>query len=218
MRLLAATAAALLIGTSAGAVTVINGSFEDGTPPPGMFTSLAAGDTTITGWEVLSAGVDYIGSLWVASNGSRSLDLSAMSAGGVKQTISGFTVGQAYRISFDLSSNPDGIDGPKQALVSATGGGAVTYTYTDVTNSYADMKYVTMTYDFIASNTTQDIQFRSLEFNPFGTVLDNVSIAELPNEIPSTVPEPATWGLMLAGFVMVGAAARRRGRLHARAA
>lgn len=27
----------------------------------------------------------------------------------------------------------------------------------------------------------------------------------------STVPEPATWALMLAGFGMVGAAARRRG-------
>ena len=218
MRLLAATAAALLIGTSAGAVTVINGSFEDGVAP-GSYTTLATGDTTsLPGWEVLSVGVDYIGSYWVASAGSRSIDLSAISSGGVKQSISGFTAGATYRITFDLSANPDGASRPKRALVSATGGVSQEYTYANTLNTTSDMMYETFTYDFVASGTLQDIQFRSEENNAYGTVLDNVSIAEVTLETPGVVSESATWGLMLGGFMMVGAAARRRGRTRSIAA
>lgn len=48
----------------------------------------------------------------------------------------------------------------------------------------------------------------ALTFNAFGTsdgfggYLDNITVSQ--------VPEPATWGLMIAGFAMVGAVARRR--------
>ncbi|QXQ08593.1 PEPxxWA-CTERM sorting domain-containing protein [Sphingosinicellaceae bacterium] len=80
------------------------------------------------------------------------------------------------------------------------------------------MMYETFTYDFVASGTMQDIQFRSEENNAYGTVLDNVSIAEVTLETSGVVPEPATWGLMLGGFMMVGVAARRRGRIRSIAA
>ncbi|TRW14247.1 PEPxxWA-CTERM sorting domain-containing protein [Glacieibacterium frigidum] len=43
--------------------------------------------------------------------------------------------------------------------------------------------------------------------NSGGVVLDNISV--------TAVPEPATWGLMIAGFGMVGFTARRRAALAA---
>lgn len=68
-------AIALMTGLPAEANLLTNGSFETG-PNPGSFTNFAAGSTAITGWTVSTPGnIDYIGSLWVAANGSRSLDL-----------------------------------------------------------------------------------------------------------------------------------------------
>ncbi len=210
MRLvLAATAAAaLLTASAANAVTFVNGSFEDGLADIGLFTTIPTDDTTsITGWRVLSDGVDYIGSLWEASDGSRSLDLSALSSGGVSQQITGFEVGKRYRITFDLSGNPDGGEGIRTLVMSATGGEAVLYEYVvGPENSAGNMLYQTLTYDFVASNTMQGVQFRSLENSSFGVVLDNVSI--------SLIPEPATWGLMVVGFAMTGALVRRRARVR----
>ena len=165
----------------------------------------ATGDTTsLPGWEVLSEGIDYIGTYWQASDGTRSLDLSALAAGGIMQRVAGFEIGKHYRITFDLSANPGETFRPKRMGVSATGGEPEIYNYATTDNTNADMKYQTYTYDFVASGLTQDIQFRSLEKNAFGTVLDNVSIA--------LVPEPATWGLMLAGFGLTGVLVRRRAR------
>ena len=208
MRMLLATAAAALLATGASAVTVVNGSFEDGIAlPDGGFTTLATGDTTsLPGWEVLSDGVDYIGTYWQASNGSRSLDLSAATSGGVMQTVTGFETGKRYKMTFDVSGNPGGGDNPKGIMVSATGGVAQEFFYLlTPANSNSNMLYQTYTYYFTASSGTQDIQFRSAEYNPYGSVLDNVSI--------SLVPEPATWGLMLAGFAMTGGLVRRRARM-----
>ncbi len=209
MRILAVTAAALLAASSAGAATIVNGSFEDGVAlPDGGFTTLDTGDTTsITGWTVLTAGIDYIGTYWQASNGSRSLDLSAMTSGGVMQTINDLVVGQHYRVSFDVSANSGGELGTKRILVSESDGIAESRWYElTAANSNSNMLYQTFTYDFIAGHTFGDLQFRSEEFNPYGTVLDNVSI--------SIVPEPTIWGLMIVGFASVGGLVRRRNRMQ----
>lgn len=204
MRILAAIATGLLAASSAHAVSFVNGSFEDGMALEGSFTQVDTDDSTsISGWTVLSEGVDLIGTYWQASDGSRSLDLSAMTSGGVAQMLTGFEVGKHYRITFDLSGNPDGGDNPKRLQMSATGGEAVVYSYTLVSeNSASNMLWQTLTYDFVASGSMQMVQFRSLEYNPYGVALDNVSI--------SLVPEPATWGLLMAGFGLVGITARRR--------
>ena len=121
------------------------------------------------------------------------------------QTITGLDVGKRYRVTFDLSANPDGPNGMKRLTVSASNGAAESrfYDLTDA-NSPANMLYQTNTYDFIAGNTYADLAFRSAVFDPYGVVLDNVTI--------SVVPEPAVWGLMLTGFALTGASVRRRRR------
>ena len=205
MRLVAAIAAAVVAGSSAGATTIINGSFEQGAAiTGGGFITVPTGDSTsITGWTVLSDGVDYIGTYWQASDGDRSLDMSAMTSGGVMQSVAGFEVGKRYRLTFDLSANSGGALGTKTALVSATGGGAEIFEYElTAANSTTNMAYQSYTYEFTASGTSQDIQFRSQVFDPYGVVLDNVAI--------SLVPEPAAWTLLIAGFAMTGVAMRRR--------
>lgn len=60
-------------------------------------------------------------------------------------------------------------------------------------------------FDFTATSATETLSFLA-RGGPAGlppyALLDGVSL--------TAVPEPATWGLMIAGFAMVGAAARRR--------
>ncbi len=202
-KILMAACAAVSLGSAAQAVTLINGSFENGVDP-GVFVTLAGGDTTsLVGWTVQPAGVDYIGSYWVASDGNRSLDMSALDGGQITQRLTGLTAGKTYTVGFDMSGNPAGGNDTRRLTVSATGGNAETFVYAmSAANSTENMLWQHYSYSFVASSSSQDLQFLSQEHNPFGPALDNVTL--------SVVPEPAVWGLMLFGFGLIGLAVRRR--------
>lgn len=195
-------AAAALLSCSAAQAQIVNGSFEDGVDP-GTFSTVNVGQNNITGWDVTSGSVDYIGSYWQASNGSRSVDLSGVSIGTLAQTISGLTVGQSYRVSFDVSRNPDGGDTPRTGTFTA-GAQSFGFSYSNTGNSFADMQWETVSYTFLATAGSSIISFASDASGGccFGPALDNVRIA--------AVPEPATWALMITGFGLAGAAVRRR--------
>lgn len=209
-----AGAIGLLAMAPAGAATIVNGSFELGTDPGDSFTSQAAGSTAITGWTVGGFGVDYIGGYWQASDGVRSLDLSMLSSGSVSQAID-TVIGQLYTVTFDLSGNPDAGTGSKISVVSISGSLPNVETYTvGATNSHTNMNWETFSYSFTAFATSSLLTFASAEFNPYGPALDNVSIVEGGGGSGSTVPEPANWALLLAGFGLVGIASRRRGALQ----
>jgi hypothetical protein len=108
-KLLAISILASLVAFSAQASTFVNGSFELGTAP-GQFITLNGGDSTsITGSTVGggSNGVDYIGSYWTASDGSRSIDLNGLVPGSIFQTFD-VVAGQTYQVSFDFAGNPAG--------------------------------------------------------------------------------------------------------------
>lgn len=201
-----ALVAAAALASSAQAIVVINGSFEQGAPITGGSDLLSPGNTTsITGWRVLPTGSDYVdNTLWDAQKGSRSVELSGASTGGISQFLGPqFTPGQQYRISFWLSANPFAADGTYRALVSASGGGAKQFFYTKTAdNSPTNMLYQRYFYLWTPGSTTSSIAFRTIDPGPLGVVVDNVSV--------SLVPEPATWALLLAGFGMTGFAMRRR--------
>jgi len=74
------TAACLLAApvSHTDAAAFANGSFELG-PTPGSFVTLNNGDTSITGWTVVNGDIDYVGSYWVASDGTRSLEIAGLS-------------------------------------------------------------------------------------------------------------------------------------------
>lgn len=206
------TAAALLASAAtAGAATLVNGSFEIGTDPNPSFSTQSAGSTAITGWTVGGFGVDYVGNYWMASDGVRSIDLSALNSGSVSQTFD-TVIGSAYTVLFDLSGNPDGGVGTRTAVVSIAGSlpGVRTYSVGPA-NSTTAMNWETFSYEFTAFANTSTLVFASAEYNPFGPALDNVSVNLTGGGTGADVPEPASWALMLIGFGMVGVAARRRG-------
>ena len=209
----AAWAVGLLAMSPAGAAAIVNGSFEIGTDPGATFSSQTAGSSAITGWTVGGFGVDYIGGYWQASDGVRSIDLSYLSAGSVSQAID-TVIGQVYTVNFDLSGNPDGGTGGKISVVSISGSLPDIKTYVvGPSNSLSQMNWETFTYTFTAFATSSLLTFASDEYGPYGPALDNVSILS-DGGTGSTVPEPANWALMVAGFGMIGFASRRRSALR----
>jgi choice-of-anchor C domain-containing protein len=214
MRSIIALGVLLLASTSAQATInlVVNGSFENGVNPNGQLALSAGDSTSLFGWTVLSGGIDYVDNSaagWDASTGSRSIELNGANArGGVRQRVFGFIPGRSYQLKFALSANPfETAPRPKnfRAIVSVTGGVAEIDTYTlTAANTPSNMLYDMYQYNFVASKTFQDLQFRSNTSGTFGPVIDAVSI--------SFVPEATTWAMLVVGFGLVGVASRRRTR------
>ena len=204
MRKVMAALVAMSLPAAAHAASITNGSFEDGVDP-GTFTTVNAGQTNITGWDVLAGSVDYIGTYWQASDGVRSVDLSGNSIGTLGQTVTGLTAGQAYKVTFDVSRNPDGGVTPRTGVFSANGQ-TFNFAYSDATSTRANMKWETVSYNFLATAATAQISFSADASGGccFGPALDNVRI--------SAVPEPASWAMMVGGFTLLGGVMRRSRR------
>lgn len=204
-RIVALSAATMLAGT-ANAASFINGSFEDSSVVlPKSFVTLEAGNNQIAGWTVTSGSIDYKRHYWRASDGNFSIDLAGNAIGSIAQTFD-TVAGQQYTITFDMSANPDGGTDPRNLLLSIDGGPAHVFMHPGGTRK-GDMNWLTQTFQFVAAGISTTISFGADGSSNgfYGTALDNVWIG-------LAVPEPATWAMLIAGFGMVGAAARRRPR------
>jgi choice-of-anchor C domain-containing protein len=174
-------AAALLsigvVGT-VGAAHNTNSSFESGVDP-GSFTTLQSPDSSsIDNWTVSAGSVDYIGSYWEASDGTRSLDMSGDSAGTVTKTFS-TVVGHTYEVTFALAGNPDGGPAMKALSVSA-GNDTQTYEFTNTTETTReDMGWAQRTFAFTATTTSTTLSFASQTEGFWGPALDNVTITNV---------------------------------------
>jgi choice-of-anchor C domain-containing protein len=192
---------------------ISNGSFETASITPGSFTNVASGSTAITGWTVSLGNIDYIGSLWTASNGSRSLDLEGSAGtcnlvipncpGGISQSFS-TVAGQQYQVTFDLAGNPLNLPVTKTILVSAAGQ-SQTFTFNVTGHNTANMGWVTDTWTFTASGATTTLEFDTGDSpaTGWGPALDNVSV----DLVGTTVPEPTS--LLLLGSGLLVLAGRR---------
>jgi len=204
-----AFAAALAAGIGvplhgAHAVTIINGSFENGVANIGDFKTINATDSTsITGWTVSGGSVDYIGTYWTAADGSRSLDMNGLSAGTITQLVTGLTNGQQYKVTFDLAGNTDAGPTIKTLDVTASAGSNA-YAFSIAGHDRNNMGWVTESFVFTADGASDLLSFSSAVFsggtgdNPaaFGPALDNVSI--------SATPLPSTWLMLLSAFAGLG--------------
>jgi choice-of-anchor C domain-containing protein len=194
--------------TSANAATFTNGSFESGIAP-GTFTTLSGGDSTsITGWTVDPVNIDYIGSYWQAGDGNRSIDMNGLAHGGLTQTFD-TTAGQAYKVTFLLSGNPDNGHNPAiKTLDVLTNNVSHPFSFDTTGNSLANMGWTQESFTFVAgAGNSSTIDFKSTTFMPegcpcFGPALDGVSV--------TAVPEPESYAMMLAGLGLMGFIARRR--------
>lgn len=197
---------ALASASGANAATVINGDFETGTDPnasPNGFITLTAPDSAnLPGWTISSGSIDYVGNYWQAQGGSaRSVDLAGISLGTLSQSIA-TVAGQLYEVTFWASKNPDGGDPTRTGTVSF-GGGSQTFAYSAI-NDRSNMNWQQYSFDFTATGPTSLLSFAADASAGccYGPALDTVSVA--------AVPEPATWGMMLLGFLGIGAVLRRR--------
>lgn len=197
-----------LLALPARANLLTNGSFETGTNP-GLFTDLAGGSTAITGWTVTLNHLDYIGSLWTASNGSRSLDLegsvcvlfTSNCAGGISQSFA-TTPGQQYTVTFDLAGNPLNIPVTKIIDVLAAGQDQ-TFSFSVAGRSPSNMGWTTHTWAFTASAATTTLEFRTADgtaTSGWGPALDNVSVDPVGS---TSVPEPGAFALIGLGIAVL---------------
>jgi len=191
-----ALVAAMLSAGYAQASTelVVNGNFESFTG--GAFTgyeTVGNGQTTITGWNVSDTSVDLINNGQYGAINGTSIDmLGTPGPGAISQTLN-TVAGKSYTLSFDLSRNP----GDSSALfVSLNGGNATEYTGTTTATPYS--------MNFIATSNSTVLKFESAATVAYsGAVIDNVSVM-------AAVPEPETYGMLLAGLGLIGFMARRR--------
>jgi choice-of-anchor C domain-containing protein len=199
----------LIVTPVQAANLVQNGSFENGANP-GLFQTLDAVSTVITGWTVSQGSIDYIGALWQASNGSRSLDLSGGNAGRIQQTFN-TTVGGTYRVTFDLAGNPNASPIIKDMRVSA-GGSSADFSFDTTGKSNSNMGWLSKSWDFTANSTTTTLEFIDLTNSIAASALDNVSVIALsPPSTPTPIPEPSSvLGLLSLGVLGISSALKRQ--------
>ncbi|NCR17139.1 MAG: choice-of-anchor C family protein [Microcystis aeruginosa LL13-03] len=171
-----------------------NGSFETATVNPGSSLQLDAVSTVITGWTVSQGTIDY------------SLDLQGLASGGIQQTFN-TTIGETYRVTFDLAGNPFGGSAIKEMRVSA-GGSSADFSFDITGKSNSNMGWLSKSWDFTANSTTTTLEFTGLGNSDAGAALDNVSVIALSS--PS-IPEPSSMlGLLGLGVLGIGSAFKRQ--------
>lgn len=187
---------ASLVTVSASAAGFVNGSFETG---------------DLTGWmsntpdglnpfgTTYGAGMDGTYWHWLAG-----YEINITTS----QTLTGLTPGQGYDVRFIMASEGFNSD---QLRVSVDGGAgtlfsAPPYIVGGPGNGFWN-NWVTQDYYFTPTGTSATVQFDTVGLNAAccDVGLDNVRLL-------TSVPEPATWAMMLIGLGGLGGLARARRR------
>lgn len=178
---------------------ITNGNFETGTLAGWTLTG-NAGVVPTAVYAAFGLGNPAYGSYLVGFNGG---DLAPN--GVLGQTIA-TGAGQGYTLSFDYGVTSGGAQSITASAIDATSL-TVIATNTVFTNLTSP---TTFSFSFNALSSGTIIRFNDVASNPTNSqdiAVDNVSVTGLAI---AAIPEPATWALLLAGFGMVGVAARRR--------
>lgn len=195
-----AIAALALLTPMAQAAGISNGGFESSSYS-GPFTTVNAGGS-LGAWNVVSGSVDLINTYWTNAEGHYSLDLNGNQAGSIQQSFA-TVVGQTYTVSFDVAGNANG--GGNTKILSMGAGSYVGALFIDTTGkSNTNMGWTSKSFDFVANSSTSVLSFSGFAGNgAYGVALDNVKVT-------AAVPEPETYGMLLAGLGLVGLVARRK--------
>jgi len=138
------------------------------------------------------------------------LDGDANINGYLMQTINGLQTGSMYNVKFWWAAGQARLArGDTTSRLEVSFGNAVqsTITHNVADQGFAGWEQVSMT--FRAGSSSEVLRFLSVGTPtalPPMVFLDGVSV--------SAVPEPASWAMMIMGFGLIGAAARRRKSIH----
>ena len=193
---LAAALVALLPAVAGASELITNGSFESG----------------FTGWSptsgvAVASGHDYVvGAGGSGSAAAQANHFAAFGGGnvagfdGLLQSF-GTVAGKVYTLGFDYGAFGSGTE---ELTVIVTGAFSTHLHPVGTTNLDALFTHYSTT--FIGDGAVRSINFavNAGTGDSIDPLVDNVSITG------ATVPEPAKWALLVAGFGLVGVAARRR--------
>jgi choice-of-anchor C domain-containing protein len=170
-------------GPCLGPNLLVNPSFER--PPvsdPSEFDSFLPGQR-IPGWRIggtrdSGGGIDLIGPLfWEPAAGSQSVDLSYFDAGSVRQRVV-LRPGHRYRLRFSLAGNPDGGTSVKRMTVrwGRSAKAKAVFAFDTAGHSRESLGWSRHSLQLKATTKRSTFTFRSLQRDPFGPVLDAVSL------------------------------------------
>lgn len=220
MRILAALAAAAVMAMPASAVTIFSQNFDSA--PRGNNIATVPGFTVTGGVDLIQSGTAGV---LCAGAAGRCLDLvGSPNTGSVTTTPINFNAGRLITVSFDIGGNPRdanifnfalGFTNPEnvasftlltgfQGSYGGTGSNITSFgTYSETVAR--SRPFVSYALQFISSGSgSLLLTFGGAGPNDSaGPILDNILV-------DSAVPEPSSWLMLLAGFGMVGVAARRR--------
>ncbi len=185
----------------------------------------AAGSADTTG-AIDPERLDTVAQLWGPGNGTNNGLVNVSPTGGnflaidadppyaphLTQDLTGLTVGKSYDVSFYWAAAQfrvyDGAEWHGATNEQLTVGFGNQSQSTAVVNidSHGFAPWAQVTFRFVADSATQTLSFLA-NGGPGGlppaVLLDGVSVN-------AVVPEPQTWAMLIAGFGLVGATARRR--------
>jgi hypothetical protein len=228
-------AAALIVAASgsrrASANLLTNGGLELSAPAvtaPNEFLIVqtpTTDSTTLPGWTI-SGAVDVVpASYWQNTEGNDSVDMiGSTGLGSLSQTVTGLAPGATYGISFDVAVNPSLYQGEgittKQLQLTVTNPASSIlamrlYQGTAGTATRNDMQYITESLTFVATSSSETLNFAALTPTDLpaglngatvacGSVIDNVDMEFISGTVPTNVaPEPASLGLLAAGSLLL---------------
>jgi choice-of-anchor C domain-containing protein len=192
-QLLLASLLFLQLATPAAANLLVNGSFGEGINPPEgmMYRVMKVGSTDITGWVVGGNSIDWINTLWSASDGRFSIDLNAYDRGTLSQSFKTIP-DSSYLVTFDLAANAD--KGTPfiniKTLTVTAGGEPIDFSFDATNTSFDAMGWTPHQYVFKATGDSTTLTFTSTTDTARGPAIDNVAVSMVT---PAGPPQLVKW-------------------------
>lgn len=213
----AVLAAAMTANSASAAELIVNGGFETPTTAsaPGSYGSYAYPNGTVGGWTFAGAGlIDGVAATpWFG--GDPSLGFSGAQYGFVQAT---GVLSQSFVADANGTLSLSWLEGSRPVMYGGCCNGDQRYdVYLDTTllgnfatASGQDFAGRSLVGPAVVAGTSYLLRFKGLSTADNTVFLDDVSARVMP---VGGVPEPASWAMLIAGFGLVGAFARRRSRM-----
>lgn len=204
MRTLLLTIAALAAAAPAAAQTTVFTESFDGVVPQTYSTNAKMGKFTITAGDADVVG-DLNGTFFGCGGHNNCVDMN----GNYPATITAgvdVIAGDSYRVSMDIAGN-----GPRPSNLYSLGAGLGNSPFFKFDAAPGDPSR-TVSFEWVAAFTgTAQLELQSLNTDTpgyWGMILDNVKVEDL--SATASVPEPASWAMLIVGIGAMGTTLRRR--------